>query len=228
MIFIAEVGLNHNGNLDLAGELIKQAKLAGADIVKFQLGWRGLEGELNYIDEDKLKKLRDWADYYSIELMFSIFNKEAFALSKKIELKRYKIASRTVIDDPILVSKILKEGKETFLSLGMWKEDELPFKEFTNVRYLWCKSEYPTLPWNLKDFPKNFIGSSFAGYSDHTIGIEVALMAISRGAEVIERHLTLDKSDSTIRDHVLSSTPDEFKLMVNLGRNLNKNLHLGV
>ena len=46
MLFIAEIGLNHNGNLDLSYELIKQAKYAGADIVKFQLGWRGEKDEM--------------------------------------------------------------------------------------------------------------------------------------------------------------------------------------
>ena len=49
MIFIAEIGLNHNGNLDLCHELIRQAKLAGADIAKFQLGWRAKKDEINHI-----------------------------------------------------------------------------------------------------------------------------------------------------------------------------------
>ena len=67
-----------------------------------------------------------------------------------------------------------------------------------------------------------------SGYSDHSVGIEVALMAIVRGANVIEKHLTLDKSDTTIRDHALSASPSEFKNLVKLGRLIKKNLHLGV
>lgn len=228
MIFIAEIGLNHNGNHDLAGELIKQAKYAGADIAKFQLGWRSGKGEINELDEQTIKKFKKWCDYYDIELMFSIFNKEAFKLSKCIDHSRYKIASRTVIDDPDLVKTILDEGKETFLSLGMWDKPSLPFTEYKNIKYLWCKSEYPTLPWDMSDLPKNFKNSDFSGLSDHSIGIEVALMAIMRGAEVIEKHFTLDKSDTTIRDHALSVNPDEFKALINLGRNIYKNLSLGV
>ena len=53
-------------------------------------------------------------------------------------------------------------------------------------------------------------------------------MAITRGASVIEKHFTLDKSDTTIRDHALSSTPSEFKNLVRLGRLIKKNLNLGV
>jgi N,N'-diacetyllegionaminate synthase len=228
MIFIAEIGLNHNGNHDLAGELIKQAKYAGADIAKFQLGWRDKEGEINNFDKATILKLKRWSEYYDIELMFSIFNKEAFDLSRCLDHSRYKIASRTVIDNPELVKEILREGKETFLSLGMWSEEVLPFTEFKNVKYLWCKSEYPTLPWNLESFPKDFNESSLAGLSDHSMGIEIPLMAIMRGAKVIEKHFTLDKSDTTIRDHALSVTPDEFRTLVDLGRNIHRNLSIGI
>ena len=66
------------------------------------------------------------------------------------------------------------------------------------------------------------------GFSDHTIGIETALLAVARGARVIEKHFTLDKSDVTIRDHALSATPDEFGQLVELGRAMRKNLDLGV
>jgi len=66
------------------------------------------------------------------------------------------------------------------------------------------------------------------GYSDHSVGIEIALTAIARGAGIVEKHFTLDKSDTTIRDHSLSATPDEFRLMVNLGRNIHKNNLIGV
>ena len=51
LTFIAEIGLNHNGNFDLCFELIKQAKFAGADIVKFQLGWRDKINEINQFDK---------------------------------------------------------------------------------------------------------------------------------------------------------------------------------
>ena len=96
------------------------------------------------------------------------------------------------------------------------------------MKYLWCKSEYPSLPWNLKNFPKDFTESGLSGLSDHSMGIEVPLMAIMRGAQVIEKHFTLDKSDTTIRDHALSVNPDEFRNLVYLGRNIHKNLSIGI
>ena len=110
----------------------------------------------------------------------------------------------------------------------MWEKDELPFKEYNNVTYMWCKSLYPTYPWDLKDLPKSFNEIDIDGYSDHSAGIEIVLTAIARGATVIEKHFTLDKSDTTIRDHGLSATPEEFRTMVNLGRNIYKNNLLGV
>ena len=108
MIFIAEIGLNHNGNLDLCHELIKQAKWSGANIAKFQLGWRSNENEINNITFEVLNQLIKTCDYYDIEFMASIFNEEAFELSKKINLEKLKIASRTLVDNPNLVEKILK------------------------------------------------------------------------------------------------------------------------
>lgn len=228
MIFIAEIGLNHNGNLDLCHELIKQAKWSGANIAKFQLGWRSNENEINNITFEVLNQLIKTCDYYDIEFMASIFNEEAFELSKKINLEKFKIASRTLVDNPNLVEKILKLNKPTFVSLGMSDKENLPFKDYDNVHYLWCKSKYPTLPWDLVDLPKDFKNSKFDGYSDHSIGIEIPLTAISRGAKIIEKHFTLDKSDTTIRDHSLSATPDEFRTMTTIGRSIFKNNLIGV
>ena len=228
MIFIAEIGLNHNGNLDLCHELIRQAKLAGADIAKFQLGWRAKKDEINHIPLESLKQIVESCNYYDIQFMASIFNEEAFELSKKINQDKFKIASRTVVDNPALVEKILNLNKPTFISLGMSDKENLPFKEYDNVHYLWCKSKYPTFPSDLVDLPKDFKNSKFDGYSDHSIGIEIPLTAITRGAKIIEKHFTLDKSDTTIRDHSLSATPDEFRAMTNLGRNIFKNNSIGV
>ncbi len=228
MLFIAEIGLNHNGNFNLCYELIRQAKYAGADVAKFQLGWRQGEDEMNHMNEERLGLLKKWADYFDIELMFSIFTPEMYELAQKFDFNRYKIASRTVIDDPGLVKDIIASKKQTIVSLGMWQEDTLPFGKPDNVYYLWCRSKYPCQPWDMTDFVKDFKNSDYTGYSDHTIGIDSALMAITRGATIIEKHFTLDKSDVTIRDHALSSTPDEFKLMVELGREIQKKLTLGI
>jgi len=228
MLFIAEIGMNYNGNFDLAYELIKQSKHSGADIAKFQLGWRDGKEDINYLNFERLKQLEKWCKYFNIEFMVSIITEEAFDLAKTINFKRFKIASRTVKDNLTLVKNIVDEGKETFISLGMWDKPTLPVKGRKNVKYLWCNSKYPTTPWELTDFPKNFNDSPYEGYSDHTIGIETSLIAITRGAKVIEKHFTLDKSSTVIRDHALSATPDEFKNMTQIGRDIASKVSIGI
>lgn len=229
MKFIAEIGLNYNGHFNLCYELIRQAKYAGADIAKFQLGWRCKEDEMNFLDEARIEKLIQWTNYFDIELMFSIIIPEAFDLLSKYDMKRMKVASRTVRDDLPLVQKIVDLGKNTIISLGMWDKEELPLPKTDNIDYLFCISKYPCEPWDMQDFPKAFgKGHKYEGYSDHTIGIDAVLLAIARGATIIEKHFTLDKSDTTIRDHALSATPEEFTLMTQIGRELHKKVQLGI
>ena len=225
MIFISEVGMNYNNNFNLCYELIRQSKLSGANIVKFQLGWRDGKDEINNIDEAKISQLYKWASYFEIDLMFSVLKKESLDLIKKFKPNRIKVASKTLKEDLNLAEQIVNLKIETFMSLGMWDDKEnLPFKE-KNIKYLWCKSEYPTFIEHLKGFPKNF-EYPIVGYSDHCIGIEACLIAISRGAKIIEKHFTLDKSENIIRDHALSATPEEFRQLVNLGVDIEKKINL--
>jgi N,N'-diacetyllegionaminate synthase len=228
MIFIAEIGMNHNGNFSLAYELIKQAKLAGADIAKFQLGWRDKPGEINQISPEILAQLQRWCDYFEIEFMVSIITRDAWDMVRDFGLKTYKVASRTVQDDPELVRAIIDQGRTTIISLGMWSGPDVPFPKQPHMRYLWCRSKYPCEPWDLVDLPKDFHLGVYDGYSDHSIGIEVPLIAVTRGARIVEKHFTLDKSDTTIRDHALSATPAEFRIMVDLARDIHRKLAIGI
>jgi len=227
LIFIAEIGLNHNGNFGLFFELIKQAALAGADYAKFQLGWRAGNGEINQLGEEELELIVKCCGYHNIKPLFSIITQDAWSLAQKFNFDSFKIASRTVIDNKPLVQEIVDTGKLTFISLGMTAEAS-PFGMSKNISYLWCKSEYPAYPWKLTNMPKSFFESNLDGYSDHSVGIEVPLMAIMRGATVIEKHFTLDKSDTTIRDHACSASPIEFRHLVDLGRAIKRNLDIGV
>lgn len=227
LTFIAEIGLNHNGNFGLFFELIKQASIAGADYVKFQLGWRSGKGEINQLGSDELDLIKKCCDYHEVKPLFSIFNQESWLIAKKFNFDAFKIASRTVIDNKSLAEEIIATGKNTIVSLGMTQE-KTPFGSKDNVKYLWCKSVYPALPWQLVDLPKDFSKVTHEGYSDHSIGIEVPLMAIMRGANIIEKHFTLDKSDTTIRDHALSASPSEFRQLVQIGRAIKRNLDIGV
>ena len=132
MIFISEIGMSHNGNFGLLNELIRQCKSAGADIAKFQLGWRDGEGEINQITPDILDLIFKLCDHYEIEPMASLITPQAFELAKTFPFKRYKVASRTVRDNLDLVEKIVGEVKETFISLGMWEGKDLPLPAGTH------------------------------------------------------------------------------------------------
>ena len=230
LTFIAEIGMNHNGNFGLLPELIRQASISGADIAKFQLGWRDGKDEINRLTEKELNLIVESCNFYEIEPMFSIISDSAFNMIKNFgyDFKRYKIASRTVIDNPELVKKVLAEEKETFISLGFWNKKELPFPIQSNLKYLYCVSQYPCLPNELKNLPKSFSNTEYAGYSDHSIGIEAVLLSVARGAKVIEKHFTLDKSDTTIRDHALSATPNEYLEMVKNARAIERLLSIGI
>lgn len=204
--------------------MIRQAKLAGADIAKFQFGWRSKPDEINYLDAARATKLRDWCDYVGIELMASLFTEEALELARDLNLARYKIASRTVIDKPGLCERILAEGKPTYVSLGMWDKKGFPFGEPDGkiLHYIYCRSKYPTAPGDMAAMPGRFHSRGFHGYSDHMLGVEGCLLAIARGACYVEKHFTLNKASQVIRDHVLSATPAEFRQLTELGRPLSQ------
>lgn len=223
MLFVAEIGLNHEGNFDLALELIRQAKISGADVAKFQLGWRDKPDEINNITHNIAKDLKEFCEYSEIEFMSSIITPKAYELASKLDFKRIKIASRTVVDDPKLCEEIIATGKEVFCSLGFWKGEDFPFgPPNEKLRYIHCVSNYPNKPEDLTKMPKSFSNEGHYGYSDHFLGNSASYLAISRGAKFIEKHLTLNKASQTIRDHTLSITPLEFKELVEIGGEISK------
>jgi len=217
MLFVAEIGLNHDGNPNIAHELVRAAKTSGAHIAKFLFGWRNKPEEINYIDSARAAQYRQWCDYWGIEMMASIITEDALDLAKGVDLKRYKIASRTVVDNPKLCERVLAEGRETFVSLGMWEGKSFPFgPPSEKLRYIFCRSKYPTYPEEL-NLPEAFSADAHYGYSDHCSGIDACLVAIARGAQFIEKHLTLNKTSQVIRDHILSATPAELSLLTSTG-----------
>jgi sialic acid synthase SpsE len=223
MEIIAEIGMNHEGNFDLAYELIRQAKLAGADVAKFQFGWRDKPGEINQIDAERAIQLREWCDYLGIEMLASVINDGALDLVQEAKLTRMKVASRTVIDRPDLAEQVIALGKETFVSLGMWEGEDWPFGPPSDkLHYIWCRSKYPTYPRDMVSVPDRYSSDAYYGYSDHCHGVSACMLAISRGAQYVEKHFTLNKSSQVIRDHTLSATPDELQQLSLLGREVAK------
>lgn len=220
--------MNHNGNFDLCYELIKQAKNSGASAVKFQIGWRDKPGEINQITVATIEKIMKIGKYLNIEVFFSIISNNGFNIIKKYKFNTYKIASRTLKENLSLAKRIINLKKNTIISLGFWNKKKLPFKKNSKIKYLFCISKYPTYPWDIKKFPKNFNKSIYDGYSDHTVGIDMCILAVARGAKIIEKHFTLDKSDTSIRDHSLSALPHEFANMVSICTDIENKLSLKI
>lgn len=233
MIVIAEIGINHNGELDLAHELIRQAAIAGADIAKFQFldphkifgpegshpSDYGLSQALRVqFGREEARQLKTWADEEGIEFMASVFDVERLEWTRELGVRRQKIASRAV-ENAELCRRILETGQETFVSLGYWEGGAVPF-DAPNARYLYCVSKYPTEYGDLH-LPLSFEDSPFVGFSDHTIGIEASLVAIGRGARVIEKHFTMNKGLPG-PDHVCSATPAELAELCRYARLMEK------
>jgi len=213
---IAEIGQNHNGDMNVAKELIRLAKLNGANIVKFQLyDAKALfpkENNIWYdynlsteITKEQFYILYDTCQKYDIEFMASVFDEERLEWLEEVGVLRHKVASR-VIDDKILLKKIAGTHKETLVSLGMWNQKDFPDTSIKNVKFLYCKSIYPT-PLDAYNFDEIDF-SIYSGLSDHSIGTVASKIAIARGANIIEKHFTLNKGMYG-PDHICSITPNE-------------------
>lgn len=217
MDIIAEIGQNHNGDMRLASRMIKIAKENGADAVKFQV-----------YDAHKLFSRKDnpWFEYNCktelsrkhveflarecrkerIEFMASVFDVERIAWLEGVGIKRYKIASRS-INDSKLIEAVVSTGKPVIISLGCWHKKTFPkINSKAPVEFLYCVAKYPALMEDLKLASVDF--KKYAGFSDHSIGITAALVALARGARIIEKHFTLDKKLFG-PDHMCSMNPNE-------------------
>jgi len=251
---IAEIGNNHNGNLDLAKRLIEEAAKSGADCAKFQL--RDMESL--YANGGKAVS-EDLGSEYTLDLLrrFQLEDDEMFAaldftrqcgmvplctpwdlpsLTKLDEygLEGFKIASADLTNHALLEAAA-NTGKPLLISTGMSLEQEI--KESVNLlrnegasfALLQCNSAYPA-PMNdvnlaYMDRLKE-ISQGPVGYSGHERGYEVCIAAVARGAKIIEKHLTLDRNMEG-NDHRVSLLPDEFTSMVKAIRNVEEAIGSG-
>lgn len=198
---VLEIGHNHLGNIRLAKTMIEEAKVVGAEIVKFQLydtdrikkPWQSRYFELKFSEmtRDEMKELKRHCDKVGVEFMASAFDCERVKWLEDIGVKRHKLASRSIYDKE-LIKCMEKTGKPIIASLGAWKEWDSDGKLPTikNAQYLYCVPEYPAYITE-KEFPVMFSGLS--GFSDHTVGMYWAREAVKRGATIIEKHFTLSR-----------------------------------
>lgn len=220
MEWIAELGSNHKGIPALAYRMIKEAAQTGATIVKFQAG-RNKNDPIRYID-DWLSAAFTWCEMWNVEFLASCWSWEGLDLCRKLGMKRRKIAHQQALaSDSMFARDTVAEGVETFISVNSGDKDNMEFYNSNNyrnnVKWLWVSNEYPSYfaPYNLSI-------DAFDGYSHHGYGIAKPLMAVARGAKVIECHFTLDPTEESIKDNHFALTPSEFATMVKIGNEMAK------
>jgi|TARA_Y100000310_G_scaffold308935_1_gene352544 N-acetylneuraminate synthase len=222
-MFIAEIGINHNGDIDLAKQLIDLAKQSDCDVVKFQkrnpdicvpesyknriksTPW----GDMSYLEyKHKIefgKKEYDEIDRYCkskpIDWTASVWDLDSLKFLVQYDIPFIKVPSAKITDINLL-NNVRETGIPTVMSLGMSTFKEIDkavniFK-YTDLILLWCNSSYPTkdneLDLNVIPKLKNLYSWARLGYSGHEEGISACIIARVLGAEVFEKHITLSRS----------------------------------
>ena len=240
---IAEAGINHNGDINIAKKLIKEASRCGADAIKFQtiitdeLFSNKLNPELyKMVNEWVLSKkdhviLIDYAKKNKIEFFSTPMGERTTKLLMSLKIPAIKIASGDLNYHQFLKSTA-KTKIPMIISTGMSKISEIASaveivkNEKCQLSLLHCNSSYPT-PMedaNLSTIP--YLQNMFdipIGYSDHTDGIDACVAAVVLGASILEKHFTLDK-EMEGPDQKLSSDPKEFLELVRKVRLIEKSL----
>ncbi len=251
---VAEIGINHNGDLALAKSLMDAAKEAGADAVKFQKRAvevvyspeelarprenpfgptngdlkRGLEfGFKEYCEIDRYAKQK------GILWFASCWDEESVDFIAQFNAPCYKIASASLTDDNLLRYQRTK-GKPIILSTGMSTMEQIihavEILGPEDLILLHCTSTYPSQPEELNLRMIQTLQRSFdcpVGYSGHEVGLASTVAAVTLGACVVERHITLDRS-MWGSDQAASVEPQGFRHLVKDIRLIEKAIGNGV
>lgn len=220
---IAEIGINHNGDMKLTKKLIAGAARAGCDAVKFQKRtldtvytkedldrprdspWgttnrqqkEGLEFSKEQYDE-----IDEYCDSKRIQWFASAWDIESQLFLRQYNLKYNKVAS-ALLTHRELLETIASEGKHTFISTGMSTMEQIGkavqiFKDANcSFELMHCNSTYPMAPENANLKTMKLLEETFncdVGYSGHETGLAVSMAATALGATSLERHITLDRS----------------------------------
>ena len=253
---IAEAGVNHNGDVELAKRLIDIAKDAGADAVKFQTFKTERFLSRNIVvpkhvkskdslfetvrklelSEEEHYELSEYCKQKGIIFMSTPMDNNSVDLLDDIGVPVFKVASCDLDNLPLL-KYIAKKEKAVILSTGMGTISEVGeavevIKSNRNgdIILLHCVSTYPPRVDDVNLKAINTLRNAFklpVGYSDHTIGVNIPLAAVALGAKVIEKHFTLDKKMGG-PDHAVSADPDELKNLISGIREIKKSFGTSV
>jgi sialic acid synthase SpsE len=209
---VAEIGSNWEGSISKAKQIIKECKDAGADAVKFQM-WRAKDlyspthPQWNVIKKseltlDKAKSIKKITDDVGIEFMCSAFYPEAVQFLESLNVKRYKVASRTCLfKDPYSIETLENKArtkKPIIISMGMGGDIKKIKKIFSKnkITFCYCISDYPLkftkINWNQ--------AMNYDGFSDHTLGITAPILFTILKKQkkskqiLIEKHTKLQNS----------------------------------
>lgn len=182
------------------------------------------------------EELMSYAQNKGVMFLSSAFDLESIDLLRELGISLFKVPSGEITNLPYL-RKIAQTGKQIVLSTGMSTLADIEkalevLREngAQDITVLHCNTEYPTPMKDVNLSAMNSIQNAFklpVGYSDHTIGIEIPIAAVALGAEMIEKHFTLDKTMEG-PDHKASLEPEELKAMVDAIRNIEVALGHGV
>lgn len=236
---VAEIGINHGGDLKTARGLIRKASHCGADAVKMQTYLTEKRVSQNSPIYKLLKKCelgpKEHQELFKVAveegiILFSTpFDDESVDLLVKLGAPAIKIASFDIVNFRLL-KKVVQTKIPLIISTGMANKEEVnkavELLEGNNTEYclLHCISAYPAKKEDanlnvIKTLKKNY--DCPIGYSDHTLGIKVPVLAVAAGATVIEKHFTLDKNLEG-PDHKMSADPKDLIKMVTEIREVEK------
>lgn len=257
---IAEIGVNHNGSVGLAKDMVRAAAAAGADAVKFQAfralelvterapkaayqerGSAASESQLAMLQrleltDDAHAELSDLARSLGVIFLSSVFDRKGLKLVQDLRLPAVKVPSGELTDHALLAA-IGATKLPVALSTGMstMKEVEeavevLRKNGCTQLVILHCVSAYPADPSDVNLRTLDTLRNTFkvpVGFSDHTLGTAVSLAAVAKGAAVIEKHFTTDRTlDGP--DQAASATPVELAAICRGAREIEAAMGTGI
>lgn len=236
MKIIVDLFNQHSGDFETLKRMATEAHLAGADAVKLQLySSKLLYGndtrEYLELTQKQVQKFKRHCDSIGVEFMATVFDRNRLEWVRDLGVNTYKIASITAKNDRGLCEEIISTAKawkssDVIVSLGYEALNVFPFgRGDRSIKYLYCVPEYPAMLDDARvkqialiDFKEDY----YVGYSDHVAGLSAAIVAYTNGAEILEKHFTLDDNlySSTEKGHLCSFTPKSLREFKNLTREL--------